>query len=534
MSSSDSAEQPTLVVLGDSLSDNGNLFKLIGEPAPPYWEGRSSNGPTYVEQLAQMLGMQLADYAYAGAIASDASPTFYFDPQTGIPYPINLSDQIASYLASLGGKPPPSDTTVVLNIGSNDYDFYLALTPTITLAGVQTEIQNVVSSIGAAVAQLTAAGVQDIVLYTLPDFGLTPNAAAEGATVQALVHQIDLVNNASLKQLASAYANVRIVDIFALTEAFAADPTGFGFTADLSTELKIVQASATPAFAANEVAFYDGEHPTYAAHGVIAAFSDATLTSDSVTFLDGSQTLVNGHVGYDFIFATPLDDATPGLDDDYTISTGHGDDIVYAGNGDVTVNGGEGADLLFAGAGNANLYGNLGTDVLETNSLGVNLLVGGQGDDALIANRGGTNNLRGGDGDDLLILKEGASLVNSDGSFNFGKQIVAGGDGQDTLRFIINDQNPVAEQDFIAEFQKIEAAFDASQQTSNPGVFSVDGLRVTGIEALQLQVDSVSSDPTAPYAITHTILMSDGAAPPTPAGLSGLLRTAQNWNLLTV
>jgi len=204
-----------------------------------------------------------------------------------------------------------------------------------------------------------------------------------------------------------------------LTEAFAADPTGFGFTADLSTELKIVQASATPAFAANEVAFYDGEHPTYAAHGVIAAFSDATLTSDSVTFLDGSQTLVNGHVGYDFIFATPLDDATPGLDDDYTISTGHGDDIVYAGNGDVTVNGGE--------------------------------------------------------GDDLLILKEGASLVNSDGSFNFGQQIVAGGDGQDTLRFIINDQNPVAEQDFIAEFQKIEAAFDASQQTNNPGVFSVDG-----------------------------------------------------------
>jgi phospholipase/lecithinase/hemolysin len=534
MSSSDSAEQPTLVVLGDSLSDNGNLFKLIGLPTPPYWEGRSSNGPTYAEQLAQMLGMQLADYAYAGARASDASPTQFINPLTGDPLPIDLSDQLASYLASLGGQPAPSNATVLLNIGSNDYDFYVTQTPTITQAGVQTEIQNVVSSIDDALAQLTAAGVGNIILYTLPDFALSPNAVAEGPTAQALVHQIDVANNAELKQLASGYSNVRVVDIFALTEAFAADPQGFGLTASLSTELMNVQASATPAFAPNEVAFYDGEHPTYAAHGVIAAFSDATLTSDRVTFLDGSQTLVNGHVGSDFIFATPLDPATPDLSDDYTMNMGHGDDIVYAGNGNVTVRGGEGADLLFAGAGNANLYGKIGDDVLETNSLGVNLLVGGQGDDALIANRGGTNNLRGGDGDDLLILKEGASLVNSDGSFNFGKQIVAGGDGQDTLRFIINDQNPVAEQDFIAEFQKIEAAFDASQQTSNPGVFNVDGLRVTGIEALQLQVDSVSSDPTQPYAITHTIQLSDGAAPPTAAGLSGLLQTAQNWNLLSV
>ncbi len=269
----------------------------------------------------------------------------------------------------------------------------------------------------------------------MPDFALTPNAAAEGAEGQALVHQIDVSHNTALEQLAAAYPNVRLVDVYALTEAFAADPTGFGFTAPLSTELMKVQSASPVAFAPNEVAFYDGEHPTYAAHGVIAAFSDATLTSDRVTFLDGSQTQVNGRVGSDFFFANPLDPASPGADDDYTMNMGHGDDIVYAGNGDVTVRGGEGADLLFAGAGSASLYGNVGDDVLETNSLGANLLVGGQGDDALIANRGGTNNLRGGDGDDLLILKEGASLVNSDGSFNFGKQIVAGGNGQDTLRF---------------------------------------------------------------------------------------------------
>jgi hypothetical protein len=51
---------------------------------------------------------------------------------------------------------------------------------------------------------------------------------------------------------------------------------------------------------------------------------------------------------------------------------------------------------------------------------------------------------------------------------------------------------------------------------------------------LQLQVDSVSSDPSQPYAITHTIQLSDGTAVPTGAGLSSLLQTAQNWNLLGV
>ena len=64
----------TLVVFGDSLSDNGNLFDLIGIPQPPAWEGRVSNGPTYVEQLASFLHMRLDDRAFAGAEASDASP----------------------------------------------------------------------------------------------------------------------------------------------------------------------------------------------------------------------------------------------------------------------------------------------------------------------------------------------------------------------------------------------------------------------------------------------------------------------------
>src|ERR1700693_2489301 len=58
----------SVVVYGDSLSDNGNLYSLIGyPPSPPYYMGRFSNGPVIAEQLAAYLGAPLYDFAVGGA-----------------------------------------------------------------------------------------------------------------------------------------------------------------------------------------------------------------------------------------------------------------------------------------------------------------------------------------------------------------------------------------------------------------------------------------------------------------------------------
>ena len=57
-----------VISYGDSLSDNGNLYALTGQPpSPPYYMGRFSNGPVTVEQLAGSLGSPLLDFAYGGA-----------------------------------------------------------------------------------------------------------------------------------------------------------------------------------------------------------------------------------------------------------------------------------------------------------------------------------------------------------------------------------------------------------------------------------------------------------------------------------
>ena len=62
-----------IYVFGDSLSDTGNLFLLTGGtsgdvfttdpdksprlPTPPFYDGRASNGPVWIEQFAAQLGV---------------------------------------------------------------------------------------------------------------------------------------------------------------------------------------------------------------------------------------------------------------------------------------------------------------------------------------------------------------------------------------------------------------------------------------------------------------------------------------------
>ena len=59
-----------VISFGDSLSDTGNLFELTSGAIPPeplYFDGRTTNGPVWVELLSIDLGVTLNNYAYSGA-----------------------------------------------------------------------------------------------------------------------------------------------------------------------------------------------------------------------------------------------------------------------------------------------------------------------------------------------------------------------------------------------------------------------------------------------------------------------------------
>ena len=65
-----------LTVFGDSLSDTGNVLSLTGDVLPPgpgspvpgpYFNGRFSNGPVWVDQAADRLGLTVTNMWAPGA-----------------------------------------------------------------------------------------------------------------------------------------------------------------------------------------------------------------------------------------------------------------------------------------------------------------------------------------------------------------------------------------------------------------------------------------------------------------------------------
>jgi phospholipase/lecithinase/hemolysin len=115
------AESPysEIVVFGDSLSDTGNVNLATGGAVagPPYYEGRFSNGPVWVEVMAAELGLPApvasllggTNYAWGGAETGTGLSSFD-TPNVGM--------QIDFFLADRGGF--TGDELIVVAAGSND------------------------------------------------------------------------------------------------------------------------------------------------------------------------------------------------------------------------------------------------------------------------------------------------------------------------------------------------------------------------------------------------------------------------------
>lgn len=61
-------------VFGDSTCDNGNTWRLSNFTYPPsdyFYKGRFSNGPTWVEYLADFCHIKDINYAYGGATSDN-------------------------------------------------------------------------------------------------------------------------------------------------------------------------------------------------------------------------------------------------------------------------------------------------------------------------------------------------------------------------------------------------------------------------------------------------------------------------------
>ena len=321
-----------VVTFGDSLSDAGNVAALLH--LPPGNSFTTNPDPVYSELVAAAFGYTQTnfspfipgssgtDYAVGGACARANSATFTCvnDP-SGAAGLFSITNQINGYLTAHTGH-ADSGALYMLWGGANDIFTYarqaglgqITSTQAQQLTGLSA--QTVVGLAGA----LENAGAHTVVVFNLPDLGLTPDnfgtANQSGASALAFVYNSTL--NAGLATLGDGIVPI---NTYGLINEIIANPALYGFTnvtgractgpgAPSSVACGPAGSGLPYTYAAgtnSSFLFADGVHPTGAAHAMLANVVIATLSAPGQVSMAGEIPLQvyddHSHVINDQIFA---------------------------------------------------------------------------------------------------------------------------------------------------------------------------------------------------------------------------------------
>jgi phospholipase/lecithinase/hemolysin len=290
-----------IVVFGASLSDSGNGFTLLRSnstppdyganalliPNAPYARGghHLSNGPTWVEQLAQSLKLPFSanpafrgssgnatNYAVGSARASDDGVAF------------DLPTQVGAFLADANFV-APAGALYAIEMGGNDIRDALDAFSQGQDGGAI--IQAAVFSIAQQITTLHAAGAREFLVWNAPDLGLTPAVLALDAAMPGVAPFASQLTQAFNDSLGGALAllsllpgiHITELDAYQLMHDIVANPAAFALTNATSACI----TPGVPPFACtnpDEYLFWDGIHPTTAAHAIIAHEAAAVLGVD--------------------------------------------------------------------------------------------------------------------------------------------------------------------------------------------------------------------------------------------------------------
>ena len=163
-----------LVIFGDSLSDNGNFYKDMQSPKFPFYLGRYSNGPVWVEHLVAAYfpvnpNGHLFNHAYAGAGVDEE------DFVSGDNLSMTFKGQVTQYLSQDFDKVPIKDSLFIVWIGANNYignppEFERMNTLRAVNEGIHLNLQ-----------RLADKGAEHILILNLPDLGMAPFARKSSA-----------------------------------------------------------------------------------------------------------------------------------------------------------------------------------------------------------------------------------------------------------------------------------------------------------------------------------------------------------------
>ena len=260
-----------IYVFGDSYCDVGNIYIATSHaiPAsPPYYNGRFSNGPIWIEHVASAMGLPLqpslaggTDYAVGGAEVITAVST----TQGTIP---SVPEQVEEYLRASGGHADPHALYIIEGGGDDILN---------ATGGSPKELGlKIAAGLAGSELLLRQAGAKNFFIPDLLNVGLLPDAQANAS----FATQATLATNQTLDgllQLEQWLEGVKILraDVFSLFESVAGDATHFGFT-NITTPC-LNATTNTICADPDHTLFWDGEHPTEFAHSFFAVLLEAAL-----------------------------------------------------------------------------------------------------------------------------------------------------------------------------------------------------------------------------------------------------------------
>ena len=295
-----------LIVLGDSLSETGNVFTATDNMFPPeslgYFDGRFTNGENWIDYLARDLGLvtptsivEVLDGAMAqgglnvafGGATTEAVNTINSmfpalkDVSVLQPGQISLLSNFAELV--------DSDALYILWYGANDYlpttspDFIPFDTPETT-----------VNNISYALTRVVELGATNILIPNLPLLGSVPRAnnldpffpAVEPNTAE----QLNLLTTAHNQLLSTTIedlstnlgSGVNLIPL-EIDLLFKRVITEFNNTPEQSPFTNITNVCLLNPACTNpdEFFFWDGIHPTSKTHELIAQFAKETLATEA-------------------------------------------------------------------------------------------------------------------------------------------------------------------------------------------------------------------------------------------------------------
>ena len=338
-----------IVVFGDSLSDDGNLS--LAMELPQIMRFTTNPGQVGIEEIAGYFGAPVTpsltggtDFAFGGAGVVNNSP--------GTPSTVpTLPSQLGLYLQATGGN---ADPNALYSVWGGANDIFYAGTSVVAAATAQTLIQQTIAAqvqqaitfglipndpnaIAAFTAQITPAvteqvtaavlagagvsslmtadqaqasiqqaattelgmiqqlgdaGARYVMVFNLPNIGLTPSGIAQGPDAAAQLTGLVLTYNNTLNAgLANAGVNIIPVNTFAMLNEFIADPGRYGFTNVTAPACTGGDGSSFECLPAgtpgatvtyqpgteNTYLFADGVHPTTATHAMLAQYAESII-----------------------------------------------------------------------------------------------------------------------------------------------------------------------------------------------------------------------------------------------------------------